>query len=290
MFIFEQKEIVSVTGTAAACHRRSDDKRLRPADRRGGVACALGLLILSLISTGCQRSPDAPLVSRFQVAQTAFDQADTSEEFLKAASLFQEIQKTGIVNGGLLYNLGNAYMKAERRGRAIACYRQALRYRPRDPYVKANLQFALGSGAPLRGRRKILDFVLFWQDWIGYSTKFQLTASVGVLALLAGLAGRFLAGGRLFNSLAWVSLVVTLILAGSAGYDWFRFEWVERGVIVSEQVEARKGNSESYAPAFNQPLAEGTEFRLLESRGDWRRIHIEGSGEGWIENQWAVIY
>ena len=290
MFIFEQKEIVSVAGTAAACHRRSDDKRLRPADRRGGVACALGLLILSLISTGCQRSPDAPLVSRFQVAQTAFDQADTSEEFLKAASLFQEIQKTGIVNGGLLYNLGNAYMKAERRGRAIACYRQALRYRPRDPYVKANLQFALGSGAPLRGRRKILDFVLFWQDWIGYSTKFQLTASVGVLALLAGLAGRFLAAGRLFNRLAWASLVVTLILAGSAGYDWFRFEWIERGVIVSEQVEARKGNSDSYAPAFNQPLAEGTEFRLLESRGDWRRIQIEGSGEGWIENQWAVIY
>ena len=181
-------------------------------------------------------------------------------------------------------------MKAERRGRAIACYRQALRYRPRDPYVKANLQFALGSGVPLRGRRKILDFVLFWQDWIGYSTKFHLTASVGVLALLAGLAGRFLAAGRLFNRLAWASLVVTLILAGSAGYDWFRFEWIERGVIVSEQVEARKGNSDSYAPAFNQPLAEGTEFRLLESRGDWRRIQIEGSGEGWIENQWAVIY
>jgi tetratricopeptide (TPR) repeat protein len=229
-------------------------------------------------------------VAKFQAAQTAFDQADSSEEFLRVASLFQEIQNTEIVNGHLFYNLGNAYMKAGRRGRAIACYRQALRYRPRDPYVKANLQFGLGSGTPLRGRRKVVDFVLFWQDWIGYRTKFQLAASVGAFALLGGLAGRFFAARRLFYGLSWGLLAVTLILAGSAGYDWVRFEWVERGVIVSDQVEARKGNSESYAPAFNQPLAEGTEFLLLESRGDWRRIRIEGSGEGWIESQWAVTY
>ena len=290
MFLFEQKKNGSVTGMVAVCRRRSDDNRSHPAGRRGGMACALGLLILSLISSGCQRSPDAQLVAKFQIAQTAFDQADSSEKFLKAASLFQEIQKTGIVNGHLLYNLGNAYMKAERRGRAIACYRQALRYRPRDPYVKANLQFSLGSGTPLRGRREVLDFVLFWQDWIGYSTKFHLTACVGALALLGGLAGRFLAARRLFYNLACGSLVVMLMLAGSAGYDWYRFEWVEHGVIVSERVEARKGNSKSYAPAFNQPLTEGTEFRLLESRGEWRRIRIEGSGEGWIESQWAVIY
>ena len=38
-------------------------------------------------------------------------------------------------------------MKAKQTGRAIAAYRQAQRYIPRNPYLDANLQFALGAGA-----------------------------------------------------------------------------------------------------------------------------------------------
>jgi hypothetical protein len=37
-------------------------------------------------------------------------------------------------------------------------------------------------------------------------------------------------------------------------------------------------------------LGEATEFRLVESRGDWLLIHLSGGGEGWIEQKTAVTY
>ena len=49
----------------------------------------------------------------------------------------------------MYYNLGNAYFRAGEYGRAIAAYRKAKPYRPRDPYLEANLRQAL-SVAPGR--------------------------------------------------------------------------------------------------------------------------------------------
>ena len=281
--------IISLPLKWMADHRQQRDTDY-VADWYRSFVCAFGMLLMLLPVVGCNSTIDPQLLGKFQAAQTTFDRAQSPEDYLRAASLFQEIQNAGVINGALLYNLGNAYLRAEQRGRAIAFYRQALRYRPRDPYVQANLQFALGTGTLLQERHKILDYLLFWQDWIGYRTKFQLTATFSSFAFLAGLAGQFLPARRFFYGLAWSVLLVAMVLALSAGYDWYRFEWLEQGVIVSNAIEARKGNSENYAPAFSQPLAEGTEFRLLERRGQWWRIQIEGIGEGWVEGKWAVAY
>lgn len=42
----------------------------------------------------------------------------------------------------VLYNLGNAYFKTNKMGRAIQCYRQARRLAPRDQDIEFNLVFA----------------------------------------------------------------------------------------------------------------------------------------------------
>ena len=80
------------------------------------------------------------------------------------------------------------------------------------------------------------------------------------------------------------------VLAASAAYDWFRFETIRRGVITADGVVARKGNAESYEPAFTQPLPEGTEFQLLERRDDWLLIRLPGAKEGWVTSDRAVVY
>ena len=77
-------------------------------------------------------------------------------------------------------------------------------------------------------------------------------------------------------------LALTVILAASAVYDWYRFERTEHGVVVQPEVVARKGNAESYDPAFTEPLKEGTEFRVLERRGTWLQIQLPGGIAGWV--------
>lgn len=240
-------------------------------------------------AAGCGTSVRLDVSRKFQEAQQTFDQARSPEDFLRAAALYQEIIDQGVVSGAVLYNQGNALMEAGQRGRAIAAFRQAKRYRPRDPYLEANLRYALAAAGPAGRHRSIIDHLLFWQDWLSYSEKFYLTAATAAATFLLGVLGLF-AWRKLFNRLALAGCALVLLLALSAGLDWYRYDCIRHGVIVREEVVARKGNSTGYEPAFTEPLAEGAEFSLVQQRGDWLLVRLVGGQEGWIEDDSAVLY
>lgn len=86
------------------------------------------------------------------------------------------------------------------------------------------------------------------------------------------------------------TLLVALLSGLSAAYDWYRFDRLEHGVVVVDRVVARKGNASSYEPAFTEPLPEGTEFRVLERRGDWLQFQLPGGPRGWLSSEAAETY
>jgi tetratricopeptide (TPR) repeat protein len=241
------------------------------------------------LSSGCGRGVDLDVSRTFQEAQETFDDAQEPEDFLRAAGLYQSILDRGVVSGVVLYNQGNAYMQAGQRGRAIAAYRQAQRYRPRDPYLEANLLYALGSETPVAGRRPVIEYLLFWQNWLSYPEKFRLAAAAAAVAFALGVLA-IVRRRRLFTLWAVGGLVLTLLLAFSAGYDWRRFDGIVHGTIVREEVIVRKGNADSYEPAFTEPLTEGAEFLRVEDRGDWLLIRLSGNEEGWVREDDVVLY
>lgn len=242
-----------------------------------------------LLLAGCGRGVEPEVLQRFQEAQQAFDRAENGDDFLVAAGLYQQILDRGFVSGAVFYNQGNALLRAGRRGEAIAAYRQAKRYRPRDPYLDANLQYALGNRPAASQRRAVLDTLIFWQDWLGYPAVFRLMAAFAAGTFAIGVA--WLAFRR--RALGWLAAagaVLTLVAAFSAAYDWYRYEAITYGVVTASETVARKGNGESYEPAFTESLREGFEFRLVDRRGDWLMIRSPGGQEGWIEAQDAVVY
>jgi tetratricopeptide (TPR) repeat protein len=238
---------------------------------------------------GCGRHVDLEVSRLFQEAQETFDKAETSDEFLRAAGLYQQILDRGVVSGAVLYNQGNALMRAGRRGEAIAAYRRAQRYRPRDPYLEANLQYVLGGGATSPYRRSTLDTLLFWQGWFSYPGIFRLTVLLGAATFGIAVAWLFLR----WRTLGWLSvggITVTLVVAFSAAYDWYLYEGITYGVVTARETVARKGNAPSYEPAFTEPLREGAEFRLVDRRSDWLLIRLPGGQEAWIPRRDAVLY
>ncbi|MEA1952475.1 MAG: hypothetical protein U9N87_13935 [Planctomycetota bacterium] len=252
------------------------------------IAIAVGLALV--VAKGCALRPDLEVSRKFQEAQAIFDEAASPDDFMHAAAVYQEILDSGIRSGAVLFNQGNALMRAGQAGRAIAAYRQAQRYRPGDPYLEANLQYAQGNVADKAGRsRPLFEYVLFWQDWISYAGKFRLLGAAALATFLLACAGLFVSS-RLLSRLAVAALVVTAVLAVSAAYDWNRFDRVEHGVIVANDVVARKGNNASYQPAFTQPLEDGTEFSVLERRDDWIQIRLPGNQDGWIKDSAAMVY
>ena len=248
------------------------------------MAAALAACLFS----SCGSRPDSGTSLILQEAQNAFLDASTEADYLQVAALYDRVLESGFVNGAVLFNQGNAYMRAGRTGLAVAAYRRAERFRPRDPYLEANLELALGAGAG-PGSRTLLDHFFFWQDWLGFHEKVRAAAGAASVALVLGLAGLFLGRSRKRRTFALGVLFITLLLTASAALDWYRHDVVRSGVVVVEEVEARKGNAESFAPAFSTPLEEGVEFTVLEERGGWLHIRLRTGPEGWIPRDKAVI-
>lgn len=251
------------------------------------MRCVLIAALLPLLA-GCGRSLPPDAEAAFLRAQKAFDSAKTQTDYLLAASLFQRLIDQGMESGAVFYNQGNAYMRGGQRGRAIACYRQAKRYLPRDGRLEANLQYALRNSATRAGR-PLMEYVLFWQDWLSYPEKFRLSTLTAAITFALALGGLFYSQGW-WRRAAALALLCTVILGCSAIYDWYRFTQIRYGVVSSSEAIARKGNAESYEPALTAPLAEGVEFKLVDVRGDWLLVRLPAGQEGWLKSSDVVTY
>ena len=255
--------------------------------------CRLLSLLVSLSAIGCGSHIDLDIAQQFQEAETAFSKAKSEDEFARVAGQYQQLMAHGFVSGVVLYNQGNAWMRAGEAGRAIAAWRQSQRYRPRDPYLTANLQSALTScrsQASVNPEVGVAGYVFFWQNWLSYPEKFVLTTMLLVSVCAAGVLGPLVVQRRLVRRLTLMIGVLFVVAAVSSTWDWQRYDQTLRGVVVEGQIEARKGNSESYEAAFTEPLREGSEFVVLEERANWLNIRISGLGAAWIPSRVAVTY
>jgi hypothetical protein len=186
------------------------------------------------------------------------------------------------------YNLGNAYFRAGEYGRAIAAYRKAKLYRPRDPYLEANLRQALAV-APGRLPEPPVPWwrhVLFWSGWLSFPEKAYGAFAGFLLAALAACTGVILRWPRAY----WISgslVVIAAVLSLDAGLDHADVAWSRRGVVTTETI-ARKGIGKDYEPAFDQPLKDGAEFTVLSENGEWILGHFEGIGDGWLRRDHTV--
>jgi hypothetical protein len=216
----------------------------------------------------------------FVKALELFDQAKSTDDYRASARELELIVADGVRSGAVYYNLGNAWFRAGEFGRAILNYRKARPYRPRDPYLEANLQQALAS-APGRLQDPPAPWwshVLFWTDWFSAPAKVRLaSSSLGLSAVLLVLA-------IVLRRRSLISLTVVVFVLGVI----FSVECLlndptlaSRAVIVTETT-ARKGTGKDYEPAFDQPLRDGAEFTVLTETGDWVFGHFEGIGDGWV--------
>jgi tetratricopeptide (TPR) repeat protein len=273
--------------------------RSKEGKRRLGLAgVLLGAVLLGSTATSA-RAQSADAARLFVKAQERYDRAKTEQDYLAAAALFKKILDQGkngrYRSGAVLYNLGNAYYRAGELGRAIAAYREARRYRPGDDYLDANLRQALSRRVdkfPEAGR-SLVDHILFWTRAVAYRWQFVLTLGAAALAFLIAVVRLLWPRLRGTRPLLAAALVLTLLLGAGAALSAYRYEVISRGVLVAQKTQVLKAPKGS--PAFDKPLHEGTEFEVLESRGNdprsrWYRIRFAGDRQGWIPAESAVVY
>ncbi|MBS0262467.1 MAG: hypothetical protein JSS02_11000 [Planctomycetes bacterium] len=251
--------------------------------------CLLALAVLFLFSRGVAEAGEPGTRERtFLRALEMFDVAKTPADYRESALQFESLLSDGYRNGAVYYNLGNAWFRAGEYGRAIAAYRKAQPFRPRDVYLEANLRQALAvaPGKLPAAPAPWWSHVLFWTGWLSFPEKVYLAfGGLLVSALLSALSALWR------NSrLAWSSgavLAVGLVFALDAGLAYRDIAW-PRSAVVTQETVARKGIGQNYEPAFDQPLKDGAEFTILSEHGDWVFGHFAGIGDGWLRREHIV--
>lgn len=215
--------------------------------------------------------------STFNEANKLFEQG----KYPEAVTGYEKIIHAGKVSVPVYFNLGNTFLKSGKVGRAIVAYRKAEALAPRDPDVRANLQFArdqAGGGISATRDR--------WKNWI---TKLTLNEWSGLAGSVASLLFLFLSARQWKrewkNSFRGVIAAIGLMAALLIGCSIAAFHYTSEQssvVIVSEAV-IRRGPFDESPSAFT--LRDGTEVTVLDKKDDWLQIADSSQRTGWLQGR-----
>jgi tetratricopeptide (TPR) repeat protein len=240
------------------------------------------LAVLAVALSCVQQAQAADLLARFDQANRLYEQG----KFAPAAAAYEELARGGKVSAALYFNLGNACFKSGQLGRAIANYRLAERLAPRDPDIRANLQFARncvvgGAYRPAPGWRR-------WTSRLTLNEWTVLTAGslwVGFALLMLGEArpgrSRELRRYVLASGLVGVFCAAGLLLA-----------WRERflntvAIVIQREVVMHHGPLEE-SPSL-QTLHDGQELRLIDQKDNWLQLAGGTRGAGWLKRGQVLL-
>ena len=232
-------------------------------------------------------------------ANQAFEQALSSGDPRQAEGYYRQSIKGyerlidgGVRNAKLHYNLGNAYLRVNHLGRAIAHYRRGLRLEPGNPRLQANLRYARSlriDKMEAGNQSAILPYLLFWHDDLSLSAQTTLAVLAFLLVWASAFARLLRRRVRAVRLIAGTALFCLLFTA-SALLVHHRNAPGRHGVVVAREAAVRKGNGDSYALQLAQPLHPGTEFTILETRGAWLHVQLENGIQGWIRRRHTVVW
>lgn len=215
------------------------------------------------------------VVAQFDAANKLYAQS----RFADAAAEYEKIIATGAVSSALYFNLGNAYFKAGQLGRAIAAYRQAEELAPRDPDVRANVQFARNR---VQGPHLGMSM---WRQKLGTFSVYEWMVFVTVaIWLMVGLFIVRMIKPSLSASLRpWtlVAITGTLLIFLCASLATSQSASAQTAIVVINDATIRTSPFDESPSAFT--AHDGAELRVLDRKDEWLQVTDGSRNFGWIK-------
>lgn len=202
--------------------------------------------------------------------------------FRKAIEKYNLLIKSGYINGHIYYNLGNAWFRLNRIGRAILNYERAKILIPRDPDLKFNLSYAQKKTIDeIPHNRDILHTIFFWLDSLNLHEVFYTFAIINILFWGMLVAYLFFKKDWIYYILI-TFLILWLISGSSCALKWYWIQTDNRAVILAKEESVLAGPHEGDTILFK--LHEGAIVHYERSEDGWTLIHISIQKRGWIKN------
>jgi hypothetical protein len=228
--------------------------------------------------TSGQAAP-LPVGETFILANQAYEEG----RYPTAVELYSSLVDAGHDTAEVLFNLGNAHLRAGNLGRSVASYRRSLVRSPRDPETLDNLRFARNSARDAIAAPEPSAFartLFFWHYGLSRAGLVKVGAVLSFLfwgMLIANLYRR----DEILRWATGVVLLALLLVAGSIAAK----SWIPNkiAVVLPPEVEVYSGTDRESVVRFE--LHAGTEVRASRESGGWVRIELPDGQQGWIESE-----
>jgi hypothetical protein len=221
--------------------------------------------------------------------RTFFDEGNRAYEendFERALDRYERVVQSGHESPELYYNMGNAHFKLGDLGRSVLFYERALRLRPGDEDVRANLELVrslvIDEVVPLPGFW-LFRAVDWWVHLVPQAWLLAIVVASYVMAAV-GLVGVLLARSQSLRT-AGIRLAIPAAAACVVlGVNLIAVQW-RIGVPVEAVVLADELPVHS-APSDDRTLElftihEGTKVRVDQDAGNWVEIVLADGKVGW---------
>lgn len=212
-------------------------------------------------------------------------------DYQGAVAQYEKVLDYGLRNAAVHYNLGNAWYKLGRPGRAILHYERALRLDPGDDDARRNLAYVRGrtidrvadggENIYLRLLHRFRDALTLDQAAFAFLGAWLLLSAAVFLRIIGNGALRGTARGR---TIFYTALFALLVMAASGlqyGLHWRQVTDDSTAIVTAEKVDVTSAPSGD--AKLVTPVHEGLKVRVIEAREGWLRIVIPGVGlGGWV--------
>jgi len=217
----------------------------------------------------------------FRKANDAYTRGD----FNAARELYQRIlDEEGVKSPEIYYNLGNAYYRLGKPGRALLWWERALKSLPRDKDTRFNISFVCSRLFSEKEEQKALDIILSWLARAYTLDEMAIACAVIYCAGALFLIGYIFLKRPVLLKFAVISGVALCIFCAWLFILYRHTVGMRRGIIVAPKAEVHNGPDESFKVGFT--AGEGREALLLRESGGWQEIGIPGKGlKGWVKKE-----
>jgi len=250
-----------------------------------GRRAAKHLLVLTLALAFGLRAGAALLAGSADAEFEKGNELYEKGQYTAAAAEYEKLLQSGKVSAAVQFNLGNALFKSGQVGRAILNYRLAALLAPRDPDIRANLQFArntvqTGSVTPGAWWQRAIQRLTL-NEWTMLTT-----AALWVWFVLLALGqwrrslSRSLRRPVVTAGVAFTVSAICLVLAWNSRFG------VRWALVVTPEAVIRNGPLDE-SPTY-YVVRDGAELQVLDSKSDWLQVTDAARRTGWLRRQQVV--